>query len=378
MPRTLKIAAIQMDAAPAPLHERLDRAADLIAESASSGAQLVVLPEVFNTGYQYHNQNYALAESLDGETVSWMKLRAAQHNVHLVGTLLLRDEEDIYNSALLIAPGGRIWRYDKHYPFLWERAYFREGHQITIADTDLGKLGMMICWDSAHADLWARYAGKVDAMVIASCPPKLSSADLIFPDGLKVNVAQLGSVWDTVYTDEEYFPGVDMDRHTAWMGVPTIHTVAGGTFRSGMPFAALSLGGYIAARPDLWARLSQAPNVQIEAGFDPQTKVINAEGQVVARVTEKGDGYTLAEVPLADTPPCPHTPQPTMRTSRFIYFMVDILGTHLVTPLYRRGVRRQWGAHMAPSDPRTKMWAGAVLGAAALGWLAGLLMRGRK
>jgi predicted amidohydrolase len=176
MSRTLKVAAIQMDAAPAPLRERLDRAADLIAEATSSGAQLVVLPEVFNTGYQYHDQNYALAESIDGETVNWMRLRSAQHGVHLVGTLLLRDEEDIYNSALLVAPDGRMWRYDKHYPFLWERAYFREGRQITIAATDLGKLGMMICWDAAHADLWQRYAGKVDAMVIASCPPKLSSA----------------------------------------------------------------------------------------------------------------------------------------------------------------------------------------------------------
>jgi predicted amidohydrolase len=374
----LKIAAIQMDAAPAPLRERLGRAADLISEAASSGAQLVVLPEVFNTGYQYHDQNYALAESIDGETVNWMKLRSAQHDVHLVGTLLLRDEEDVYNSALLVAPDGRIWRYDKHYPFLWERAYFREGRQITIADTDLGKFGMMICWDAAHPDLWARYAGKVDAMVIASCPPKLSSADLTFPDGLRVNVAQLGSIWDAIYTNEEHFPGKDMDRHAAWMGVPTVHTVGGGTFRSGVPLAPLSLGGYIASRPDLWRHLSQAPNVQIETGFDPQTKVINAEGQVVARVTDKGDGYTLAEVPLADVPPSPRGPQPAMHTSRFVYLMADILGAHLVTPLYRRGVRRQWGIHMAPIDPRTKVWAGAVFGSAVVGWLAGLLMRRRK
>src|SRR5215510_7623216 len=181
--RTIKVAAVQMDAAPAPLAERLSRAADLVAEAANGGAQLVVLPELFNTGYEYSDHNYALAERMDGETVTWMKAQAHQHSIHLAGSLMLLDQEDVYNTALLIAPDGRTWRYDKNYPFNWERAYFREGRQITVADTDLGKLGMMICWDSAHPEMWGRYAGKVDAMLIASCPPRLASADLVFPDG---------------------------------------------------------------------------------------------------------------------------------------------------------------------------------------------------
>jgi predicted amidohydrolase len=42
-----------------------------------------------------------------------MKAQAAQHNIHLVGTLLLLDETDIYNTALLVAPDGRTWRYEK-------------------------------------------------------------------------------------------------------------------------------------------------------------------------------------------------------------------------------------------------------------------------
>ncbi|MCC7448756.1 MAG: carbon-nitrogen hydrolase family protein [Anaerolineae bacterium] len=376
MPRTIKIAAVQMDATPAPLSERLSRAADLIAEAASSGAQLVVLPELFNTGYEYHDRNYGLAERIDGETVAWMKLRAAQHGIHLAGSLLLLDEEDIYNSQLIVAPDGRLWRYDKNYPFLWERAYFREGRGITIADTDLGKLGMLICWDSAHPDMWQRYAGKVDAMVITSCPPKLSSADLVFPDGLRVNTRQLGGIWREFYTDEEYFPGPDMDEHAAWMGVPVVHTVGGGTFRSKLPQAALSVGSYTAARPDLWSRVAQASDVVVEADFDPQTKVIDANGQVVARVTDRGDGFTLAEVALADTLPKPPASQPPMRTAPLTYFLVDVFGASAVTLLYRQRIRRQWGEHMAPVDPRTKMWAVAVLGGIMVGWLLG--RRGRR
>src|SRR5215470_8981607 len=109
--RTIKVAAVQMDAAPAPLSERLSRAADLIAEASNAGAQLVVLQELFNTGYEYSDRNYGLAETMDGETVTWMKAQALQYNIHLTGSLMLLDNEDIYNSALLIAPDGRTWRY---------------------------------------------------------------------------------------------------------------------------------------------------------------------------------------------------------------------------------------------------------------------------
>ena len=65
MPRKIKVAPVQMDAAPAPVDTRLNRAADLVSKAAAFGAQLVVLPELFNTGYEYDDRNYGLAEVLD-------------------------------------------------------------------------------------------------------------------------------------------------------------------------------------------------------------------------------------------------------------------------------------------------------------------------
>ncbi|MEP7290036.1 MAG: carbon-nitrogen hydrolase family protein [Chloroflexota bacterium] len=335
MSRTLKIAAIQMDATPSPLDERLNRAVDLIAEAVTSGAQLIVLPELFNTGYEYHERNYDLAERLDGTTVTWMKTQAAQHGIHLAGALLLLDGSDIYNTALLIAPNGQVWRYDKNYPFLWERAFFRAGNHITVADTELGKLGMMICWDAAHPAMWQQYTGQIDAMVVMSCPPKLSSADLVFPDGGRVNVRDLGGLWQGMYTDEEYFPGRDMDEHAAWLGVPVVNTAGGGKFRSKMPLSKLSLFSYLLLRPDLWSKLRDASKVQIEAGYDPQTKVIAANGQVMSRVNSPGDGLVMSEVALADDLPQPQDAQPNMRTSPFTFFGVDTFGSTLMAFVYR-------------------------------------------
>lgn len=339
---TLKIAAIQMDAMPAPTAERLARAADLVAEAATSGAKLVVLPELFNTGYEYHDRNYDLAETIDGPTVSWMKTQAADHQIHLAGSLLLRDGDDIFNAAFLVAPSGQLWRYDKHYPWAFERAYFRGSKDgaITIAETEVGRLGMMICWDSAHPELWQRYAGQVDAMVVMSCPPKMSASELVFPDGFRVNNRQLGPIFKTLYTDQEFFPGADIELQTAWLGVPVVQTAGGGKMRSKLPRPFLALMTYLAARPDLWRRLRQAREVHLETGYDPQTKVLNGAGQVLSRVESNGDGLTLAEVTLPDTLPQPSRPQPKMHTHLLGYWISDKLAPALTKSLYQCQVKR--------------------------------------
>lgn len=325
MARKLKVAAVQMDATVAPIADRLARAADLITEVASAGAELVVLPECFNTGYAYVESNYAAAEPLDGQTVMWMNQQAAQHKVHLTGTLMLRDNGEIYNSALLFAPDGRMWRYDKRYPFNWERAYFREGHQPTIADTDLGKFGMMICWDSAHANLWAEYAGKVDAVIIPSCPPRVNQSELVFPDGKRIANGVTSS----------HFADQDIHDQAAWLKVPTVHSSGGGTFRSPLPMPLMSVMGMLMTNPSAWGYIPQAARAQLETDYGQHTQIIDASGTVVGRVTAQGDGFTLAQVDLPETAPQPDKPQPRMRTAGIAYFLADVFAPAILRFVYR-------------------------------------------
>jgi hypothetical protein len=121
----------------------------------------------------------------------------------------------------------------------------------------------------------------------------------------------------------------------------------------------------------LWEKLRGAPNVQVEAGFDAQTKIISPNGTVLARVTNGGEGYALAEVTLPKTTPQPTAPQPKMHTHSIAYLMSDVLAPAMLVPMYRRGIRRQWGRSMAPLETRTKIWLGLVGAAATLGWLIG-------
>lgn len=211
MPRSLRITAVRMDAAPSGVKGRLKRAQSLIDQAARQRVQLVVLPELFNTGYAYTPHNYQFAESLDGTTASWMKDTARRQNVHLAGSFLLRDEDGIYNAMVLVAPDGNFWRYDKSYPWAWERAYFRpRRNPIRAADTELGKIGMLICWDVGHPALWRQYAGKIDLFIPSSCPPR--------------------------------------------------------NFESQLPLPRLSAASFFALRPDLWKYIPRAGQIKISAG----------------------------------------------------------------------------------------------------------------
>jgi predicted amidohydrolase len=338
MPRTIRIAAVQMIARPASLSERLARAETLVVRAAQEGAQLVVLPELFNTGYEYSDENYRRAEPLDGPTSTWMKQTANHYSVHIAGTFLRLDGQDIYNTLLLVAPNDRAWRYDKNYPWAWERAYFRAGNSIAVADTSLGQLGLMICWDVAHSELWARYAGHVDAMVVCSCPPAMHELIVVFPDGKRLRSGDAGPIMRHIkHTSGGVFSHCLL-RQAAYLGVPVVNTTGTGVFSSAVPAPKTSVAVHTLARPDLWKYISQAGAVRVEAGYFNETYIADAAGRVLRRVPPEAEAYTLAEVVLADTPPQPHGKQPPFGISVLAY-VFDVCANRLSSLVYRRNMR---------------------------------------
>ncbi len=376
MSRTVVLAAVQMDATPAPVTERLERAGQLATKAVTSGAQLVVLPELFNLGYAYSDENFHRAELLDGPTVAWMKATAARLNVHLAGSLLLLDQDEIYNALLLCAPDGRMWRYDKHYPCAWERAYFRESDRITVAHTDLGDIGMMLCWDIAHPDLWRRYAGHVDLMLVASAPPNIVDPVYTFPDGSRVTADEMGPFFGSIKDEGLKAFGPMFAQQVAWLGVPAVNTAASGQITTAIPNVLGTFASVLLLAPHLIKYTPQAQRMQATFKFVPACKVVDARGQVLGEVTQsQGESFTAAEVTLPDHKPSPHNPQPASLLSPAAYWIADTLLPGLSLATYRQGARRVWGKRMAPARPATQRWL-LALGAVALinycvGWLRG-------
>lgn len=330
----LTVATIQMNATPTSLDDRLSRAEKLITEAAVGGAKLVVLPELFNAGYSYAKANYDYIEPISGKTFLWMKTQSAQHQIYLAGTIMVKDGEDVYNRAYLISPQGQVWQYDKTYPFGWERAFFRDNKDksITVADTEFGKIGMLICWDSAHADLWAKYAGKVNLMLIPSCPPNMQKPTLTFADGSQFHI----------HADDNHFAEVDIHDQTAWLGVPAIHSAGAGQFSSTMPRPILSLIGLLAKQPRLlFKHIRRAKQVTIHADFGDYSKIIDKNGEKVTSVGKPDeDGVAIATIEIPETSLQPTQPQPTMRTASQTFFIVDKVNAPLMRGLYRRALNK--------------------------------------
>ena len=372
----VKIAAVQLEAASAPVGERLERAERRVVEAAGAGAQLIVLPELFNTGYDYAESNYLRAERPDGPTLTWMRSTASRLGLHLAGSLMLVDHDEVYNALLLCAPDGRLWRYDKRYPWGWERAYFCGGRGVTVADTDLGRIGMLVCWDAAHPSLWRRYAGRVDLMLICSCPPDVTNPTYHLPNGDRLTIKQLGPLMASIEDTGRLVFDDMINEQTAWLRVPAVNTVGTGQLWLEVLHSTILMLSLLPQAPWLFRYLTQSGQMRLSCGMVPGCKVVDATGRSLAELTqEQGEAYALAQVSLPETRPSPVASQPPSRLPLAAYVLSDVLLPALCIPDYRRGLRRTWGPDMAPVDAATRRWKSVlglgVLASLVLGWLVG-------
>lgn len=118
---------------------------------SSQDADIIVLPELALTGYLFISKDdlYHLGESAyDGPSVKRLQKLSHKHNIHIVTGFLEREEENFYNSALLIYPSGKIGIYRKVHLFFEETLFFTPGN-LGFPVFDIGgvKIGIMVCFD---------------------------------------------------------------------------------------------------------------------------------------------------------------------------------------------------------------------------------------
>jgi len=110
------VASIQMEPRIGETADNVARSIRMIEEAASSGAALVVLPELANTGYVFASRAEAfdLAEGVpEGASASAWIEAAKRLNIHLVAGIAERDGDRLFNSALVAGPRGHIGVYRK-------------------------------------------------------------------------------------------------------------------------------------------------------------------------------------------------------------------------------------------------------------------------
>jgi len=132
-------------------------------------ADLIVLPELFATGYTFVSKEEAasLAEDLESETAQFLIYIAQLTGAVVIGGFIERDMEEIYNAALIVSKKGVLGSYRKIHLYYKEKIWFSPGNKpLQVYDVDGVKIGIMICFDWIFPET-ARTLSLLGADVIA-------------------------------------------------------------------------------------------------------------------------------------------------------------------------------------------------------------------
>jgi predicted amidohydrolase len=143
----------------------------------NNSLKIIVLPELFSTGYLFLNKNElaSLAEESEGETYNFLRCLAKDYNAIIAGGFLEKEGSHFYNSALIVAPDGRYLVYRKVHLFKDEKELFEKGNlPFRVFDYNNLKIGLLICFDYFFCEA-ARTLALKGAEII--CHP----ANLILP-----------------------------------------------------------------------------------------------------------------------------------------------------------------------------------------------------
>ena len=132
--------------------------------SISKPTEIVVLPEMFSTGFSMQPEK--LAETMEGETMQWMKQVASKKKIILTGSLIIKDSsppglggEAYYNRLVWVLPNGQVGYYDKRHLFAYadEDQHYTPGEKRLIASVKGWKINLLVCYD-LRFPVWSRQA----------------------------------------------------------------------------------------------------------------------------------------------------------------------------------------------------------------------------
>jgi len=159
---TLTITGIQTDLFWEDKKANLDMLEKKI-NSIKEKTEIIVLPEMFSTGFSMQPEK--LAETMEGETVQWMKRIAAEKKIILTGSAIIEDEGNYYNRLIWMLPNGEYGIYDKRHRFAYadEDEHYTAGTRRLIASVKGWKINLLVCYD-LRFPVWARQATRQDGL----------------------------------------------------------------------------------------------------------------------------------------------------------------------------------------------------------------------
>ena len=141
---------------------------------------LIVLPEMFTSGFTMHPQN--CAETMQGETILWLQSLAKEKDSAITGSLVIEDNGNYYNRLVFVFPNGEIQHYDKRHLFTLagEDKIYTAGTKKLIVEYKGFKICPLICYD-LRFPVFARNVEDYDVLIyVANWPkPRVNAWDIL-------------------------------------------------------------------------------------------------------------------------------------------------------------------------------------------------------
>ncbi len=266
---TFTVALVQMSCGPDPA-ENLAKALDRVAEAAEKGAQVVCLPELFQTQYFCQREDAALfdlAETIPGPATEKLAAAAKKHKVVLIASLFEKRAPGVYhNTAAVFENDGSLRGiYRKMHipddPLYYEKYYFTPGDLgFKAFETSAGKLGTLVCWDQ-----WYPEGARLTALQGASI--------LFYPTAIGWHPAEKAEF--------------GVAQHDAWRTIQRAHAIANGVYVAVVNRVGFETGNI---------RGNEAPGQGLE--FWGQSFLCDPFGRILAEASSDQEETLLGEVDL--------------------------------------------------------------------------------
>jgi predicted amidohydrolase len=154
MKNKIKLALAQISSKRESKSENILKIEKLTLKAKQQGADLIIFPEMSLTGYVLLDQVYELAETIPGPSTQKIETLAKKTGMHIIfgmPELSEKTQATIFNTAVCVGPKGLIGKYRKMYlpthSIFEEKRYFRPGYEVDAFQTELGSIGLTICYD---------------------------------------------------------------------------------------------------------------------------------------------------------------------------------------------------------------------------------------
>jgi N-carbamoylputrescine amidase len=211
-PERFRVGLVQMSCGPEP-EANLQKAIDRVAAAAGRGAQVICLPELFQTQYFCQREDaslFDLAEPIPGPTSAKLGEIAKKHNIVLVASLFEKRAPGVYHNtaAVFDSDGALRGLYRKMHipddPLYYEKYYFTPGDLgFRAHDTSFGRVGTLVCWDQ-----WYPEGARLTALQGASI--------LFYPTAIGWHPAEKADFGTA--------------QHDAWRTIQRAHGIANGVY----------------------------------------------------------------------------------------------------------------------------------------------------